>query len=129
MMPEPTPSHRVSVRLAVRSDELSPDRLDHATVELHWELRKRGLDASEDRGPARAGARSGEAIIAAALLVETFRSPDALRSLVEIAKAWLVQSFARSVELTVGDDTLIVTGVSSEEQRRLIDVWISRVEQ
>jgi hypothetical protein len=41
-------------------------------------------------------------------------------------RSWLGRNSARSVKLTLGGDALEVSGVSSAEQDRLIDLWVAR---
>jgi hypothetical protein len=49
-----------------------------------------------------------------------------LKSVVDTTVAWLGRQRARSVKLTLDGDTLELTGVSSDEQDRLVDQWIAR---
>jgi hypothetical protein len=55
-------------------------------------------------------------------------SPGILASVVGWIRAWLARTRARSVRLSIDGDTIEVTGLSSAEQQRLIDLWVSRHE-
>jgi hypothetical protein len=49
-----------------------------------------------------------------------------LRTVADTIVGWLGRQQARSVKLTLDGDTLELTGVSSDEQERLIDLWVAR---
>ncbi|MDH2388189.1 hypothetical protein QCN29_05170 [Streptomyces sp. HNM0663] len=48
-----------------------------------------------------------------------------LRAVVNAVKRWAARS-EKSVEITFGEDSLKVTGISSEQQERLIEIWLER---
>jgi hypothetical protein len=50
---------------------------------------------------------------------------EALRSVVERVAAWATRN-GNSVELSLGGDVLKLTGVSRDQQERLIDEWLAR---
>jgi hypothetical protein len=49
-----------------------------------------------------------------------------LRHVVAVIKSWVDRQPVRNVKITLGDDTLELTGASADDQRRLVDAWISR---
>jgi hypothetical protein len=49
-----------------------------------------------------------------------------LTPVVAAVQAWLGGSRQRSVKLQLGGDVLELTGVSSKDQRRLVDEWLRR---
>ena len=53
-------------------------------------------------------------------------SPPVLSSVIDAVRSWLGRNRARGVKLTLDGDTLEVSGVSSAEQDRLIDLWVAR---
>jgi hypothetical protein len=59
-------------------------------------------------------------------VVQLVLQPGVLASIVEGVRSWLQRQSARSVKLTLDGDSLEVTGVSSEEQDRLVELWIAR---
>jgi hypothetical protein len=50
---------------------------------------------------------------------------DGLRAVTRAVCNWAVRN-NRVVEVTYGDDTLKVTGATSEQQERIIDAWLAR---
>ncbi len=60
------------------------------------------------------------------LVVQFVLQPEVLTSIVDGVRAWLQRQSVRSVKLTLDCDSLEVTGVSSEEQDRLVELWIAR---
>jgi hypothetical protein len=59
-------------------------------------------------------------------LLVTFVSAGGISTLINTLQSWLSRHEQRSVTLKIGDDELVVTGISSNEQQRLINAWISR---
>jgi len=59
-------------------------------------------------------------------VVQLVASAQALMSVIAGVRSWLGRNSARSVKLTIGGDALEVSGVSSAEQDRLIDLWVAR---
>jgi hypothetical protein len=45
---------------------------------------------------------------------------------VAAVQSWLSRSRQRSIKLELGGDVLELTGVGSDEQRRLTDEWLRR---
>ena len=89
------------------------------------------LDVNAVRQPARGEApedAKGAGLLAAAeLVVGLVASPEVLASItIGEIRSWLGRNRARSVKLTLGGDALEVSGVTSDEQERLINLWISR---
>jgi hypothetical protein len=65
-------------------------------------------------------------LAAGELLVGLLASPEVLASIIDAVRSWLGRNHASSVKLTLDGDVLEVNGVSSAEQDRLIDLWVSR---
>lgn len=72
------------------------------------------------------GSKSGGLPSADQLVVGVATSPDVLTSVIGWIRAWLGRNRARSAKLSIDGDIIEVTGVSSAEQQRLIDLWVSR---
>jgi hypothetical protein len=49
-----------------------------------------------------------------------------LTSVLAVVRSWLASSQQRSIKLELGGDVLELTGLSSDEQRRLTDEWLRR---
>jgi hypothetical protein len=60
------------------------------------------------------------------LVVRLATTPEVLLSLIRGLRSWLGRNRVRSVKLTLDGDSLEVSGVSSAEQDRLIDLWVTR---
>jgi hypothetical protein len=108
--------------------EAAPEELYELTERLRRELL--GLEVADVRRAAGAaapdGARGLDVEALGTLLVSIVTAPEALRVVVGTIRDWLGRSRARSVRLEIDGDVLHVTGLSSEDQERLIDSWLAR---
>jgi hypothetical protein len=88
------------------------------------------LDVDDVQQPARAEApeesKGAGWLASGELVVQLVASAQGLMSVIAGVRSWLGRNSARSVKLTIGGDALEVSGVSSAEQDRLIDLWVSR---
>ena len=105
-----------------------PEELAELTQRLRGELLDLDVDAVEvpRGGAAPEGAKAAELLALGELIVSFAASAPILQSIVGVTSAWLGRQQARSVKLTLDGDTLELTGVSSEEQSRLTELWIAR---
>lgn len=78
------------------------------------------------RGEVPEDAKGAGLLAASELVVGLVTSPEVLASIIDTVRSWLGRNRARSVKLTLDGDTLEVTGVSSAEQERLVDLWVTR---
>jgi hypothetical protein len=130
-MPEsPTPAEE---RAEIRIDLGLPSGADAAEIEsATTRLRTELLELPVDRverplgGDAPAGARVAEVLALGGLLVTLGRNAGTIASVVRGLQGWLARDRNRTVSLEIDGDKLEVTGISSTEQERLIDAWISR---
>jgi hypothetical protein len=119
------------VQLAAVVDA-GPDSDAEELAELAQRLRRHLLELDVDavepatEGEAPAGAKGIELLAIGGLVVQFAMKSEILRSVVDATSAWLGRQQGRSVKLTLDGDTLEVTGVSSDEQRRLVDLWVAR---
>ena len=101
-------------------------------AQLSGLLRAEFLDLDVDavrqpvRGKAPEDAKGADLLAAGQLIVGLVASPEVLASIIDTVRSWLGRNRARSVKLTLDGDTLEVTGASSAEQQRLIDLWVTR---
>jgi hypothetical protein len=106
--------------------DASDEEVDRLTGRLREELLE--LDVDDVRraaaGEAPEGARGIDPEVLGHLLVTL--APATLRAVVGTVRAWLARSAARSVRLELDGDVIEVTGVSSADQQRLVDLWIER---
>ena len=58
-------------------------------------------------------------------LLAQFGTLDGLRAVVAVVRRWASRT-GRIVEVSIGGDVLKVTGVTMQQQEKIIDVWIAR---
>jgi hypothetical protein len=75
-------------------------------------------------GDAPPGSKGMDVLAAGTLVVTILATAPHLRTLVSATRAALGED--RSVTLQIGSDSLTVTGVDSNEQQRLINLWLER---
>jgi hypothetical protein len=104
------------------------EELLELTQGLRGELLELDVDAVElgTLGEAPEGAKGGDLLAFGGLAIQFALKSSVLRSVVDTTVAWLRRQEARSVKLTLDGDTLELTGVSSDEQSRLVEQWIAR---
>jgi hypothetical protein len=112
--------------------QAAPDADAEELAELAGRLRAELLDLDVDdvqqpeHGEAPEESKGGGWLTAGELVVQLVASAQALMSVIAGVRSWLGRNSARSVKLTMGGDALEVSGVSSAEQDRLIDLWVAR---
>jgi hypothetical protein len=112
--------------------ETVPDTDSEEFAALVQRLRTELLDLDVDRvepltaGEAPEGAKGVELLALGVLVVQFVLQPGVLTSIVDGVRSWIQRQSVRSVKLTLDGDSLEVTGVSSEEQDRLVELWIAR---
>lgn len=101
------------------------DELAVLTERLRVELLELDVDSvvplTEGNAPEHA---KGLASIAGALVVQ-LGTLEGLRAFVNAVRHWVSRT-NRTVEVRVGDDLLRLTGVTSEQQEKIIDAWLTR---
>jgi hypothetical protein len=124
--------------MAAAAGELSvelqagPDADAEELADLVGRLRAELLDLDVDavqqpvHGEAPGESKGAGWLAAGELVVQLVTSPELLASIIAGVRSWLGRNSARSVKLTIAGDALEVSGVSSAEQDRLIDVWVAR---
>jgi hypothetical protein len=100
--------------------------------DLAARLRRRLLELdvqSVDRahvGEPPPGTRAAEVLALGSLIVTMTKSADLLKSMLGVIHSIVAARPARTVEIMLGGDTLKLTGISSEEQDRPIDLFVTR---
>jgi hypothetical protein len=109
-----------------------PDTDAEELAELVGRLRTELLDLDVDavrqptHGEAPEGSKAAGLVTVGELVVRLMTSPEVLASIIGAVGSWVRRNRVRSVKLTLDGDALEVTGVSSAEQERLIDLWVTR---
>ena len=111
--------------------ELGPDAHAEEVAEATLRLRRELLDLDVDSvdlpaaGQPPPGTRGVELAALGALLVSVTQS-QLLTPVLAAIRSWLGGGPQRSIKLELEGDTLELTGISSAEQRRLVDEWLQR---
>lgn len=101
-------------------DELAVKlRRDLLTLDVHGVHRPSAGEAPE-------GTRGMEAAAIGALIVETARSAGALTGVISKIREWLSRDSERRARITIGKDTLEMSGLNQQDQEALIRDWIAR---
>ena len=112
--------------------QAGPDTDAEELAQLVGRLRAELLDLDVDavqqpvRGDVPEDSKGTGLLAAGELVVQLVTSPEVLASIIAGVGSWLGRNRARSVKLIMGGDALEVSGVSSAEQDRLIDLWVAR---
>lgn len=116
-------------KLGIQVGELDadPEEVAEATLQLRRELLDLDVGAIEVPrvGEAPPGTRGVELATLGGLVV-SMAKPELLGAVIAAVRSWLSRSHQRNIKLALGDDVLELTGVSSDEQRRLADEWLRR---
>jgi hypothetical protein len=109
-----------------------PDADAADLVELAGLLRTELLDTDVDRvefareGLPPSGAKAVDVLAIGSLVVELGRSVQVLLGVVSAVRSWVSGHAVRGVKIQMDGDVLEIGRASSEEQRRLIEIWIAR---
>lgn len=112
--------------------DLSPERdedatqLDDETRQLQRELSE--LDVDDVRrvggGSPPPGARAIDATLLGSLAVTAGR--EVIGAVVGLLVQWIGRRSDRTVRLTIGDDSIELSDVSADDQRRLVESFLAR---
>lgn len=118
----------LGIQVAVESGA-DAEEVAEATLQLRRELLDLDVESVEipRTGDPPPGSRAVD-LAALGTLVVTVAQSQLLGSVVAAVGSWLAGSRQRSIKLELGGDVLELTGVSSDEQRRLTDEWLRRHE-
>lgn len=119
----------MQITVVIESADGDAEETDTLTRELQEELLL--LDAAESvarpvGAAAPPGSKGGTVTALGALVVTGVFSRAALTALVTLVGEWRQRAQARRVELTEGEDSLVVEGVSAKDQKALIEAWLRR---
>jgi hypothetical protein len=113
------------LRVTVTEEAASLAELDNLTTSLRRTLHQTAVnDVTRAPADAPAGSKAGSAWDVSALVVNLL--PSVLGSVVEAIRGWLPRDARRSVILSIGGDSIVVTQASTKEQEMLVNAWLSR---
>jgi hypothetical protein len=122
-------STTVSALVEVRTAGADDEELAEAARRLRAELLELDVTGAEPApapgGAGPDGAKGGGVMAVAGLLVQ-FAGQDVLAAVISSIQGWLGRQRSRSVRLTIDGDSLELTGATSAEQARLIELWAAR---
>jgi len=126
--------HGDTIVVALRLEgeaETDAQELDNLTTRLRQRLLELDVQSVNRivAGEAPDGARAADVIALGGLLVTLVKSPELLKTIASGVQSWLSNRRGCTVVMEVAGDKLEVTGLSSEERQRLIDLWIERHSQ
>jgi Effector Associated Constant Component 1 len=120
--------HQTEVVLQIDAgSDADPEELAELTLRLRDDLRAQDVGSVELARSREAppGAKSADAVQWGTLLVGVVSS-GALTAVLTTANSWIGRQRRGRVRVKIGDDELVLSGMPSDEQRRLIDHWLSR---
>ncbi len=77
-------------------------------------------------GPAPADARGIDLAIVGQLIIELGKVGPILGQVVAVVQAWAARSPDRTAKLTIGGDSLELTGMTEADQHKIIGAWMAR---
>ena len=119
------------IRITIDEEAADPEEQESISLALRQELL--ATDVEDVRfvraGPAPDGTRGMDVTAVNQLLVIVPASLTALTALVGTIRSWLGRSSeGRTVEVTMGDQSLKLTTADTDEQRRLVEAFLNRVQ-
>ncbi len=77
-------------------------------------------------GAAPGGAKAGESAAVGSTLLVSLISSGALTAVITTVNSWIGRQRRGSVSIKLGDDDLVLTNASSEDQRRMMEQWLEQ---
>ena len=111
-------------------DDADAREIDELTSKLRRELIRTDVDSVERpvAGEAPPGAKAADVVALGTLVVGLAKNAGMIKGLIDSVKDWLGRQREpqRTVEMEIDGDTIVVGGISSTEQERLITAFIER---
>ena len=110
--------------------ELDDEEKEHVTRQLRYELLGLAVGDVEfvKSGKTPTGAKAGDPVTLGALLITLAASGGVLPTIIGTIQSWLTRHNQRSISLEINGSKIDIKDVSSEDQKRLINAWISAVQ-
>lgn len=108
--------------------ETCPEDLERFTQSLQREFSSLDVESVDllNGGESPSNSKVGDPISWGAIIVTLLATGGVITTLINAIQSWLTQCERRSITLEINGDKLQIKGISSEEQKRLIDAWIDR---
>ena len=115
------------LKVAIEGDpDADKAEIDHLTGQLRRHLLELEVQSVETvrSTDVPAGAKPGELIVLGVLAVQL--APRVLPAVVSFLSGWLKDRPVRELEMTMGGDTLKLTGISHQDQERALELFLSK---
>ncbi len=108
--------------------EADKEELETNTLQLRDELMDLDVENVDlvCSGDVPANAKAGDPISWGTLLLTLAASGGVITTLINSVQSWLIRNDRKSITLELDGDKLDLKGVSTEEQKRLINEWLKR---
>jgi hypothetical protein len=119
---------KVSVRIDIAVGKADAETVESVTDRLREELLCLDVDSVEAPrgGQPPTGAKVGAELAVVGALLLTAPNSALLSAVVEVIKSWIGRSSRRTARLEIDGDVLDLQGLSSSQQKLLIEQWIAR---
>ncbi len=110
------------------SPDVDLEELEKLTRKLRQELLELDIESADFvvQGEKLVGAKAGDPINWGTIIVTLLAAGGVATKLVDLSQTWLTYNQQQSIILEIDGDKLEVKGISTEEQQKLIDMWIER---
>jgi hypothetical protein len=114
-----------SLEIHLDVSDSDAEELDRLTRQLRSQLAELDVDAVEpiSGGPAPEGTKAADWVIVGGLLVRA--APTAVSAVVRTVQAWLARDLRRNVEIRRGNDVLVLSAATAEQQERLVEKFLA----
>jgi len=118
----------VTLNLAIQTEgEVNPEYLAKLTQQLRSDLLQ--LDVEDVALPSAEKVpegSKGDAVTWGQLIIALAASGGVFTTLITLLQAWVTRHERHTLALEIDGDKLEIAGISSKEQKCLIDEWLSR---
>jgi hypothetical protein len=119
-------SEQVRLIIEVSEDGADPDEVVALTDALQQDLLE--LDVEHVDAPVTVkppdDAKAGDGLALGTLVVTL--TPAMLTAVVAVTRSWFSRQAHRRVKLKIGNDVLEMSGMSQDDQHRIVDDWLRR---
>jgi hypothetical protein len=108
--------------------EADTEELEELTQQLREELMELNVESVDlvRAGEEPVGAKVVEPVSWGTIVVTLLAAGGVVTTLINAIQSWLTRHEQRSIIIKINGDQLEIKGISSQEQQKLVDAWISR---